>query len=50
MLIFILAGLHEEHAGATWNFGYNLLQEKRKVTKTSVELAGLRTFLLHTDF
>jgi hypothetical protein len=43
---FKSGGLHEKHAVATWN----LLNDKRKTKETCVEMAGRRTFRIHTDF
>jgi hypothetical protein len=45
------SGLHEKHAIATWNLGTisALAWSLRKTRKTFVEMAGRRTFRLHTD-
>jgi hypothetical protein len=44
--------LHEKHAVATWNLGTisAFAQRQKKTKKTWVEMAGRRTFRMHSDF
>jgi hypothetical protein len=47
-----LGGLHEKHAVATWNLGTvsAFALRQRKTKKICVEMAGRRTFRMHTDY
>jgi hypothetical protein len=44
--------LHEKHAVATrtWEPSQHLLEDRRKIKKACVEMAGHRTFRMHTDY
>jgi hypothetical protein len=45
--------LHEKHAVATWGTwkpSEHLLEDREKPKKTWTEMAGRRTFRMHTDF
>jgi hypothetical protein len=48
---FTLAGFHEKRASIAWNLGTNsaFAEGMRKTTETLVELAGCRSFRMHTD-
>jgi hypothetical protein len=46
---FNSGGLYEKHAVATWEPSQHLLKD-RETKKTCVEMAGRRTFRMHTDF
>jgi hypothetical protein len=49
---FKSGGLREKHAVATWNLGTipAFAYRQRKTKKTCDEMAGRRTFRMHTDY